>query len=196
MNISPAQPHAVRYYSVINQFERVSYDILSYQRIHIGCAFSLHSRRGDSVLSDDELEEIRRRKMQLLLERTQQPKVGEPLANGQVNQLFDHNFWDTIQKTKIAFIDFYGEWCNPCKALAPIFAELAKDYAGKVFFGKIDIDRNRMTVGQFGVQSVPMVIVFKDGKPIGTLPGLRSYADYDMAITQLLGNARDESSYV
>ncbi|TFG28233.1 thioredoxin [Candidatus Thorarchaeota archaeon] len=148
------------------------------------------------MLSDDELEEIRRRKMQLLMERAQQPKVAEPMANGQVNQLFDHTFWETIQRTKIALVDFYGEWCNPCKALSPIFVELAKDYAGKVYFGKIDIDRNRMTVGQFGVQSVPMVIVFKDGKPVGNLPGLRGYADYDMVITQLLGNPRDENSYV
>ena len=148
------------------------------------------------MLSDDELEEIRRRKMQLLMERAQKTKVAEPMANGQVNLLFDHNFWQTIQKTKVAFVDFFGEWCNPCKALAPIFAELAKDYAGKVFFGKIDIDKNRRTVAQFGVQSVPMVVVFKDGKPVGDLPGLRGYADYDMVITQLLGGTPDESSYV
>ncbi len=148
------------------------------------------------MLSDDELEEIRRRKMQLLIERAQQPKVAEPMANGQVKILFDHNFWQTIQKTKNAFVDFYGEWCNPCKALAPIFTELAKDYVGKVYFAKIDIDRNRQTVGQFGVQSVPMVIVFKDGKPVGNIPGLRGYADYDMVISQLLGNSQNESSYV
>lgn len=148
------------------------------------------------MLSDDELEEIRRRKMQLLIEQAQKPKIDEPLANGLVNPLFDHNFWQMIQQTKIAFIDFYGEWCNPCKALAPIFAELAREYKGKVYFGKIDIDRNRMTVGQFGVQSVPMVIVFKNGKVIGSLPGLRSYNDYDMAINQVLGKGPDESSYV
>jgi len=148
------------------------------------------------VLSDDELEEIRRRKMQLLMERAQQPKAAEPMANGQVNLLFDHNFWDIIGKTKIAFVDFYGEWCNPCKALAPIFSELATDYAGKVYFGKIDIDKNRRAVAQFGVQSVPMVVVFKDGKPVGNLPGLRGYADYDMVISQLLGESRNETSYI
>lgn len=147
------------------------------------------------MLSDDELEEIRRRKMQLLTERAQQPKVAEPMANGQVNLLFDHNFWDIIRKTKTAFIEFFGEWCSPCKALAPVFSELAKDYVGKVYFGKIDIDRNRKTVAQFGVQSVPMVVVFRDGKPVGSLPGLRGYADYDMVISQLLGDVRDESSY-
>ena len=147
------------------------------------------------MLSDKELEEIRRRKMKILMEQAQKPKVAEPMANGMVNQLFDHTFWQAIQKTKLAFVDFYGEWCNPCKALAPIFAELAKDYEGKVFFGKIDIDRNRRTTGQFGVQSVPMVIVFKDGKPVGTLPGLRGYADYDMVLSQLTDTV-DNSDYV
>jgi thioredoxin 1 len=156
----------------------------------------LHTRRGDYVLSDDELEEIRRRKMQILMERAQKPKVAEPMANGLVNILYDHNFWTTIQNTKTAFVEFYGEWCNPCKALAPIFSELAQDYKEKVYFAKIDIDRNRMTVAQFGVQSVPMVVVLKNGKVVGTLPGLRRYGDYEMAINQVLGKGPDESSYM
>jgi thioredoxin 1 len=146
------------------------------------------------VLSDDELAEIRRRKMQLLMERASKPKVQEPLANGQVNPLFDSNFWQTIQQTKLAVVDFYGEWCMPCKSLAPILAELASEYAGKVFFAKVDIDRNRRTTTQFGVQSVPNVVVFKDGKPAGNIPGLRSYSEYDSVLARLA--APDDTSYV
>ncbi len=152
--------------------------------------------RGVPVLNDDELEEIRRRKMQILMERAQQPQILEPMANGQVNLLTDANFWITIQQTKLAFVDFFGEWCNPCKALAPIFTELAQDYKGKVYFAKIDIDRNRRATSQFGVQSVPMVIAFKDGKPLGKLPGLRPYADYDSILEQMVGKGPDESSHV
>ncbi len=151
------------------------------------------------MLNDDELEEIRRRKMQILMERAQQaqkPQPLEPMANGLVNLLTDANFWQTIQKTKFAIVDFFGQWCSPCKTLAPIFAELAKDYEGKVFFGKIDIDQNRRITVQFGVQSVPMVIAFRDGRPIGKLPGLRPYADYDMVLDQMVGKGPDESSYV
>ncbi len=148
------------------------------------------------MLSDDELEEIRRRKMQLMIERAQKPKVDEPLANGLVNQLYDRNFWQTVAQTKTAFVEFFGEWCSPCKVLAPIFTELAKDYMGKVYFAKVDIDRNRMIVSQFRVQSVPTVIVFKNQKIFGALPGLRSYVDYEMAINQVLGTGRDETSYV
>ena len=151
------------------------------------------------MLNDDELEEIRRRKMQVLMERAQEaqkPKVLEPMANGRVNILTDASFWAAIQQTKYAFVEFFGEWCGPCKTLAPIFSELAKDNEGKVYFSKVDIDRNRRTTTQFGVQSVPMVIVFKDGKPLGKLPGLRPYSDYDNIVEQLLGKGPDESSYV
>jgi len=164
----------------------------SYTVVQVLCT----SERGVHVLNDDELEEIRRRKMQILMERAQQPKVMEPMANGRVNLLTDDNFWQTIQKTKLAFVDFFGEWCSPCKVLAPIFSELARDYEGKVFFAKIDIDRNRRATTQFGVQSVPMVIAFKDGKPLGQIPGLRSYADYDGILEQMVGKGPDESSYV
>ena len=155
--------------------------------------------RGDLVLNDDELEEIRRRKMQILMERAreaQKPKEMEPMANGRVNLLTDANFWSTIQQTKFALVDFFGQWCGPCKTLAPIFSALAQDYQGKVYFAQIDIDLNRRTTSQFGVQSVPMVIAFKDGKPLGKLPGLRSYNDYDMVLEQLIGKGPDESSYV
>ncbi len=161
-----------------------------------GCARIMHIRRGVQVLNDEELEEIRRRKMQILMERAQAPKVSEPMANGRVNELTDANFWETLSKTKLAIVDFYGVWCSPCKTLAPMFAELAKDYEGKVFFARIDIDRNRRTTVQFGVQSVPMLIAFKDGKPIGKLPGLRPYAEYDRILEQMVGKGPDESSYV
>ncbi len=151
------------------------------------------------MLDDKELEEIRRRKMQILMERAQQaqqPKVIEPLANSIVNELFDSNFWQTISNTKNAIVDFYGDWCVPCKALAPILADLARDYDGKVYFARIDIDKNRRTTVQFVIQSVPMVIAFKDGKPIGKLPGLHTYNDYDMVLEQMTGTGPDYSSYV
>ncbi len=140
----------------------------------------------DIMLDDDELAAIRRKKMEQMMQRARAPKVEEPLANGRVNQLFDSNFWPTIKQTKTAVVDFYGEWCNPCKALAPIMTELARDYVGKVFFGKIDIDRNRRTTAQFNVQSVPIVFAFKHGKPAGNMLGLRPINDYDIWVERLL----------
>jgi thioredoxin 1 len=139
------------------------------------------------VSEDDELLEIRRRKMEQLMKMAQEPKVAEPLSKGQVVHLTEASFWSTVNQTKTALIDFFGEWCGPCKALAPIIAQLAADYKGEVFFGKIDIDRNPRVAAQFGVQSVPNIVIFKDGKPIGNLTGLRGYADYVNVIEQLIG---------
>ncbi len=138
------------------------------------------------MLNDDELEAIRRRKMQLLMERASKPKEQEPMAQGGVYELNDSNFWTTIGQTKTALVDFYGTWCQPCKTLAPILVELAQDYKGKVFFAKVDIDKNLNTARQFQVQSVPNVFAFKNGKPVNNLPGLRSINDYDMWIERLL----------
>ncbi len=138
------------------------------------------------MLNDDELEEIRRRKMQLMMERAAQPKVEEPMAKGTVNVLTDTTFWSTLKQTKTALVEFFGEWCQPCKMLAPILAALASDYTGNVFFGKIDIDRNPRATAQFGVHSVPMVVAFKGGTPVGKIPGLRSYDDYDVVLERLL----------
>ncbi len=149
------------------------------------CKANAQLGSGFKMLNDDELAEIRRRKMELLMERAKEAEMPEPMAKGQVVLLTDATFWQTIQRTKLAFVDFYGEWCQPCKQLAPIYAALAQDYKGKVFFAKIDIDRNPRTTAQFGVQSVPMVIVFKDGKPVGSLPGLRPYDEYDMLLERL-----------
>ncbi|MHA1933898.1 MAG: thioredoxin family protein [Candidatus Thorarchaeota archaeon] len=143
------------------------------------------------MLNDDDLAEIRRRKMELLMERAkkaQEPQLAEPLSKGIVVELTDTNFWETIQQTKNALIDFYGEWCYPCKTLAPIVAELAQEYSGKLFFGKIDIDRNPRTTAQFGVQSVPMVVAFKNGNAIGKIPGLRKFNDYDNVAQQMVAN--------
>ncbi len=140
-------------------------------------------------MSDDELAAIRRRKMEELMRRARQPPVpavAEPLANGQVNVLNDANFWPTIQQTGIAIVDFYAEWCGPCKALAPMMVELAQKYKGKVFFGKIDIDRNPRVAAQFRVQSVPIVHIFEKGRPTRSVLGLRPFNDYEALIQRLL----------
>jgi thioredoxin 1 len=149
------------------------------------------------TLDDKELEEIRRRKMELMMQRAkqkqEQEQVSEPYAKGTVVELTEYNFWQVIQKTKLAFVDMYGDWCQPCKMLAPIMAELAQDYKGKVFFGKIDIDKNPRIAAQFGIQSIPMVLVFQNGKPVGKLLGLRNYNEYDMLIERLLADQKQGS---
>ena len=84
----------------------------------------------------------------------------------------DSNFEKTIKKNKFAFIDFWASWCGPCRALAPTIVELAKEYSGKVLIGKLDVDENPVSAEKFGVQSIPTMVVFKDGKEAERLVGL------------------------
>jgi thioredoxin 1 len=86
--------------------------------------------------------------------------------------LTDANFDETVKNNKVALIDFWAGWCGPCRALAPIIEELARDYSGKVLVGKLDVDENPKTAECFQVFSIPTIIVFKDGCEVDRLVGL------------------------
>ncbi len=84
----------------------------------------------------------------------------------------DANFEETIKKNKLVFVDFWANWCGPCRALAPIVVELAKEYSGKILIGKLDVDENSVTAQRFQVYSIPTMIIFKNGSEAERLVGL------------------------
>ncbi len=84
----------------------------------------------------------------------------------------DSNFEETIKKNKIVFVDFWANWCGPCRALAPTIKELAKEYSGKALIGKLDVDENPATAERFQVFSIPTMIIFKNGCEAERLVGL------------------------
>ena len=84
----------------------------------------------------------------------------------------DSNFEETIKKNKIVFVDFWANWCGPCRALAPTIKELAQEYRGKVLVGKLDVDENPATAQRFQVFSIPTMIIFKNGSETERLVGL------------------------
>jgi thioredoxin 1 len=98
----------------------------------------------------------------------------------------DENFKDVIQKNRLALIDFWAGWCGPCRALAPTIEELAKEYAGKVFVGKLDVDENPNTAECYQVFSIPTVILFKDGCEVERIVGLCPKRNFDVAIQKHL----------
>jgi len=84
----------------------------------------------------------------------------------------DANFDETIKKNKLVLVDFWANWCGPCRALAPTIRELANEFNGKILIGKLDVDENSGTAERFQVFSIPTMIIFKDGKEAERLVGL------------------------
>lgn len=89
-------------------------------------------------------------------------------------ELTDKTFDGEIKKNSIVVVDFWASWCAPCRFLSPIVEELAKDYDGKITFGKVDVDANQQVSAEYNITSIPTVIMFKNGKvadmSIGAVP--------------------------
>ncbi|MFH1789222.1 MAG: thioredoxin [Candidatus Altiarchaeota archaeon] len=89
-------------------------------------------------------------------------------------ELTDESFDDFVKGNSVCVIDFWAPWCGPCMMVGPLVDELAGEYAGKVAFGKLNIDDNKAKAGEFSVMSIPTILFVKDGdvvdKIIGALP--------------------------
>ena len=101
------------------------------------------------------------------------------MAGENVIELTDDNFEAEVLKSdKPVLVDFWAEWCMPCKMLGPTIDKLAKDYNGKVKVGKVDTDANRDVSMRFGISAIPTVILFKDGKIAQKFVGLRKEQEF------------------
>jgi thioredoxin 1 len=97
------------------------------------------------------------------------------MASDKVVHVTDDDFEERVIKAKgLALVDFWAEWCGPCRMVAPILEELAVEYEGRVTVTKLNVDENRQTPTQFGIRSIPTILFFKDGsridQVIGALP--------------------------
>lgn len=87
-------------------------------------------------------------------------------------------FETMIRENKIVLVDFFATWCGPCKMLAPMIEQVAEEYTGKAAVLKIDVDEEPDLAAQFGIESIPTVILFKDGQPINVEVGAHPKAFY------------------
>jgi thioredoxin 1 len=93
---------------------------------------------------------------------------------GKTLELNDSNFDQAINSEKPVLVDFWAEWCGPCKMIGPLVEELAGDYEGKAVVAKLNVDENPQVTARFGVRSIPTLLVFKNGqvvdKQVGAVP--------------------------
>jgi thioredoxin 1 len=105
------------------------------------------------------------------------------MAGQNVLELTDQNFEQEVLKSaQPVLVDFWAEWCMPCRMLAPTIEKIATDYAGKVKVGKIDTDANREVSIKYGISAIPTVILFKDGQVAQKFVGLRQERDFKAAL--------------
>ena len=89
-----------------------------------------------------------------------------------MKHLTEENFHEGISKG-VTLVDFYADWCGPCRMMTPVLERVAKEMKGKATVAKLDIDQAQKTAGSFQVTSIPTLILFNDGKEVGRLVGLR-----------------------
>ena len=114
----------------------------------------------------DGLEEIRAKKMKELVNQMSTPKIDKPIV------VSDRNFEQTVKNYPLVVVDCWAAWCAPCRAIAPIVDQLARDYTGKVVFGKLNVDENPETAQRFGIMAIPTLLVMKDSKEVDRVVGM------------------------
>ena len=107
------------------------------------------------------------------------------MAGANTNQFTDDNFEQEVLQSPIpVLVDFWADWCMPCKALGPTIDELADEYAGRVKVGKVDTDANQSLAARFGISAIPTVILFQGGEIKERFVGLRGKKDFKASIDQ------------
>ena len=126
------------------------------------------------MTEDEELQRIRRK---IMLELMQDEKANSEGGNVILDHsiaVSDATIMKILQKYPLVVIDCWAPWCGPCRTVAPVIEELARDYAGKIVFGKLNVEQNPRTSGRYGIMSIPTLLIFKKGKlvdsPVGALP--------------------------
>ncbi len=99
----------------------------------------------------------------------------------------DSNFDQMVLQSKTpVLVDFWAVWCGPCRMVAPVVEELAGEYEGKVTFTKLNVDENPKTSSQYGIMSIPTLLIFKDGAPVSNIIGFRPKAELKKSIDAVL----------
>jgi len=136
---------------------------------------------------DEELKKIRMKKLMELKRKVlgskQEAQVAFP---NEPIELTDASFSEFIQKYPLVVVDCWAPWCAPCRILSPIIEEMAHDYAGKIAFGKVNVDENPRVAMEYGIMSIPTLLIFKNGRLVDRIVGAMPRKLLEPRITRFL----------
>ncbi len=99
----------------------------------------------------------------------------------------DSNFNEEVVSSELpSLVDFWAEWCAPCKSIAPTVEELAKEYQSKVKIGKLNVDENPKTATQYGIRGIPTLLLFKEGKVVQQMVGIKSKTEIQKVLDSII----------
>ena len=135
------------------------------------------------MIEDNELEQIRLRKIQAILNQADQ---GKQINNHPLN-ITDNNFDITVKTNALLVVDFWAPWCGPCRMVGPVIEQLAAEYAGKVAFGKMNVDENQKVPSSLGIMSIPTIAVFHHGQAVERIVGAYPKAHIEATFKRYIG---------
>lgn len=108
------------------------------------------------------------------------------IVNDKPVEVADQTFESFIKDNQFVVVDCWASWCGPCRMVAPVVEALARDYAGKIVFGKLNVDENASTPAKYGIMSIPTLLVFKKGELVDRIVGAMPRANLEKMITRHL----------
>ena len=132
---------------------------------------------------DVELEKLGQEKLREMMMKRKGSE--EALMNKPI-EVTDATFNETVQNHPFVVIDCWAAWCGPCRMIAPIIEELAREYTGKIVFGKLDVDKNQAVTMQYQIMSIPTLMVFSHGKLVDRIMGALPKPVLEAQVTRYL----------
>ncbi len=133
-------------------------------------------------VEDEEILAIKKRKLTEMQREATTKSAWDNITSPVI--LTDANFREELSKYPVILIDFWAPWCGPCRMVSPVIEQLAREYAGRVVFGKLNVDENQFIARSFGIQSIPTIMIVKNSKVVDVLVGAMPRAQIESKLKE------------